>query len=185
MAAFRMLAETRVPTRIELWVEYLLGVPERFERDDADLMLVVDYVGDAEHEARALSDVPMVLLAHRSHALASMQQVTRTDLADHVELVVEDSRHAAPPTSPRLSLGSPHLFRLSDFSSKRRALLSGVGFGWMPEHLITSDLASGELVELGFAEGSRFVFRPQLVHRRTRRLGRAAALFIELLLEGV
>lgn len=183
MHAFRKLAEEKAPTRIELWVEYLMGVSERFERDDADLMLVLDYVGDAEHEARALADVPMVLLAHRKHPLAAMERVSRSDLVDHVELAVEDSRHDAPPRTPRLSLGSPHLFRLSDFSSKRRALLSGVGFGWMPEHLITDDLSTGELVELAFVEGSRFVFRPQLVHRRTRPLGRAAALFIELLLQ--
>lgn len=182
MRALRRLAEARTPTRIELWVEYLFGVQERFENDEADLMLVLDFEGaGAGHVARALPEVPMILLCHREHELSALEQVGRADLAEHVELIVEDSRRGAPPRSPRLSLGSPHIFRLSDFSSKRRALLSKVGFGWMPEHLVTADRASGELVPLKFEEGVHFSFRPHLVQRERGTPGRAASLFVELL----
>ena len=63
--------------------------------------------------------------------------------------------------------------------SKRLAALSGVGFGWLPEHLIGGDLAAGTLVPVG---GQQWTYHPKLVHRAGRPLGRAATLFVEALL---
>ena len=79
-------------------------------------------------------------------------------------------------------LGSQHVIRLSDFHAKRLALLDGVGFGWLPLHLAEADLARGELVLLDLPEGNRWTYQPQLITRRDAALGRAASLFIALLL---
>jgi DNA-binding transcriptional LysR family regulator len=98
-----------------------------------------------------------------------------------VELVVEDSAKQSVSGAPgRLWLGSPHVMRLSDFAMKRLALLEGVGFGWMPVHLVDHDLAQRHLVPLRFVEGGKHAFAPQLAWRRTVPLGRAAKWFLEL-----
>jgi len=54
LTALKTLAEERIPTRIQLKVEFLKGVQYRFERDDADLMLVKDY----EPRPQLLSENP-------------------------------------------------------------------------------------------------------------------------------
>ncbi|APR76006.1 Transcriptional regulator, LysR family protein [Minicystis rosea] len=192
MRAFRRLEARGVPTRVQLAVEYLGGVRERFERERADLMMVLDFAGDELHIAEPLPPLEMILVARRDHPVHAGghagghagRRVDRADLAAHVELTVSDSRRDGAPPLGRLSLGSSQLFRLSDFHSKREALLEGVGLGWMPRDLIARDLARGTLRPIDFREGPRHVFHPHIVRRRGVPLGRAArALYDEILEE--
>lgn len=182
MTAVRAVSALEAPTRLRLRVEYLTGVRSRFEADDATLMLVIDWPGDPEMVAAALPPVQVVLLAHREHALHQLGRAPeRADLRGHVELFVADSRPPQPAT-PRLALGSGHVFELSDFYSKREALLAGVGFGWLPAHLARGPMATGALTPLALAEGHMYTFEPFLVHRRDLRPGRAARVFMESML---
>jgi DNA-binding transcriptional LysR family regulator len=181
MRAMRRLTQEGVPTRLSLRVEYLGGVRERFDEQSADLMLTLAFAGDARHAATPLAPIEMVLVARAKHPVLEAPRLDRAALAQHVELVVEDSsRHSEARTRP-LSLGSAQVFRLSDFHSKREALLEGVGIGWMPLHLVDDLLRRGRLVELPLGKASRHVFVPHLVHRRGTPPGRAARRFVELL----
>jgi DNA-binding transcriptional LysR family regulator len=184
MAAMRAFVDRQLPTRVQLVVEYLTGVVERFRESEAAIMLVLDYEGDQELSAIPLPKVDMFLLAHRDHALNQTgQSVDRAELARHVELVVADSSQRSSGASHRLFLGSPHLFELSDFHSKRQALLGGVGYGWLPNHLAAPHMKSGELVTIPFEEGSVHTFDPHLVYRKDPPLGAAGRLFMELFLK--
>lgn len=173
------------PTHVQLRVEHLGGVRERFREIRADFMIVLDHAGDDRLVARPLAPVEMRLVVRPDHPLMigrkRRARVDRAALAHHVELLVEESRRDALPGPGPLSLGSPHVVRLSDFHSKRLALLEGAGFGWMPVHLVEGDLARGRLVPVGFVEGDRHVFVPHLAWRRVVPLGRAARRFLELL----
>ncbi len=174
MRALRSLADQAAPTRVQLAVEYLGGVRERFERERADLMVVLDFAGDEHHIADPIAPIELLLVARRDHAIHAGGPVGRADLAGHVELSVADSRREGAPPVARLALGASQIFRLGDFHSKREALLEGVGLGWMPRHLIERDLARGTLRVIDFREGPRHVFHPHLVHRRAVPLGRTA-----------
>ena len=77
----------------------------------------------------------------------------------------------------------PHVFELSDFRSKQEALVGGVGFGWMPAHMIVDELENGILKPLPFEEGHTFIFTPQLVTRRDKPLGSGGRLFAEYIEE--
>ncbi|MGE0324958.1 MAG: LysR family transcriptional regulator [Polyangiaceae bacterium] len=189
LEAMKGLVQRGLPTRVDLRVEYLSGVRERFEAQRGDLMFVLDFAGDARHVARPLSPVCMQLVVSPSHPLAPARvkrqlKRTRAELAQHVELMVEDSG-SAPSASNlgRLSLGSPHVLRLGDFHAKLQALISGIGFGWMPQHLVKHALKRKQLVLLPFEEAEEHRFIPHLSWRRARPLGRAAELFLELLAE--
>ncbi|MCZ7680758.1 MAG: substrate-binding domain-containing protein [Sandaracinaceae bacterium] len=151
--AIARLKQAGVPTRVGLRVEYLEGVRERFDEREADLMLSLAFAGDARHVAEPLAPIEMVLLAGRGHALAKAAKVERAALAQHVELVVEDSsRRREAHTSP-LALGCAQVFRLSDFHSKREALLEGAGVGWMPRHLVVDALREKRLALVPFGGG--------------------------------
>lgn len=181
MRALSRFNEDDIPTRMRLKVEYLNGVKSRFQRDKADLMLVLDWIGDTQHITRPLPPVEMCLVVKNDHRLAQLTDpIERSHLTKYVELVVTDSSEEKVKHH-RLSLGGADVFELSDFHSKRQALLEGVGFGWMPLHLASDDLKRGSLIELNFVEGSRYRFSPCLVRRINDTLGRSARLFIEYL----
>lgn len=178
-ALLRALADEQVPTRVQLTVEFLGGVQDRFEADNADLMLVKDFTPGAHLLSRPLAPVPCVLVAAAGHPLAGAKGLERSDLHAHVELSVHDSSRSSRTVNPHL-LGSPRIFYLSDFNTKRHALQEGLGFGWLPVYLAAEDLAAGRLVELAYRPGSRFVFTPALVQPADRPLGRTGQRFLAL-----
>jgi DNA-binding transcriptional LysR family regulator len=179
--ALKSLIVSAVPTSIQIKVEFLGGVQDRFERDRADLMLVKDYARSDALIEHALPAVDVVLVAAEGHPLVSGSgPLSLADLQRHVELTVHDSSESKRLTDVRL-FGGPRVFYLSDFSTKKQAVSMGLGFGWMPLYLIEAELARGWLREVPYESGSRYRFTPMLVHPRDRPLGRAGRLLLELL----
>lgn len=182
MRALRRFTRRGLPTQARVVVEYLSGVPQRFAREEADMMLVLDHRPDAALVARPLPPVEMVLLAHRGHPLhARKKPLDRRALAEYVEVSVGDSGDDPTHRMRRLYVGSPQVLEVSDFHAKRVALRSGVGFGWLPLHLAERSLARGTLRPVGFEAGDRYRFQPHLVYRRDAPLGRGGMLFLSML----
>jgi len=180
----RAFTEREIPTRIRLDVEYRYGVPDRFEADKAQLMLILDFQdAEAALDGTPLGALELVLVASPEHPLAGSDAWSDGLAETCLELVVRDSSPRLAQTAPRSFTGSQHIVCLSDFHSKRLALLEGVGFGWIPSHLVEADLESGALVRLQRPEGSSWTYHPRLVHRTTEPLGRGARLFVDLLRE--
>ncbi len=178
MRALKRFTAADLPTTVELRVEYLGAVRARFEADGADLMLTVDQVSDASLVIQPMAAMEMVLVVHRSHPLAAHRgSCRRADFHSYVELLVAPASARDMPHVRRLFFGGPHVFELSDFHSKLEALREGVGFGWMPSHLVSEHLNTGELVRPEFDEGNTHLFTPQLAFRSDYPLGRAAKLF--------
>jgi DNA-binding transcriptional LysR family regulator len=169
LSALKTLATERVPTRIQVKVEFLGGVQYRFEKDDADLMLVKDYEARPRLKAETLPPIECVLCVASSHPLAGAKSVSLAELHQHVELSVQDSSEQG---DDRHMFGGERVFYLSGFVAKKQALQMGLGFGWMPTYLVSPELKSGVLRELRFVGGSRYRFTPLLVHRIDRPLGR-------------
>ncbi|MDH0449073.1 MULTISPECIES: LysR family transcriptional regulator [Shewanella] len=182
MTALKRMAEHQIPTKIQLNMEFLGGVQHRFERDNADLMLVKDYRTGPYYHPQPLPAITSVLVTSASHPLAQQKHISLPELQQHVELTIEDS---SPNKTYRdeLQFGGDKVFYLSGFIMKKNALLKGLGFGWLPDFLVQEELLSGELVEVDFVGGSRYTFTPQLVSTLERPLGRAGKLFTELILE--
>jgi len=183
LRALKQLADEGVPTRVQLKIEFLRGVQHRFEKEQADLMLVKEYQPSAQLQAQAQAELECVLCVAPEHALARLAAETGRplcldELQDHVELSVQDSSDQG---SDRQMFGGERVFYLSGFVAKRQALLMGMGFGWMPRYLVDESLAAGQLVELPYQGGSRFRFTPWLVQRLDRPPGRAGQRLIELL----
>lgn len=178
MRALDTIVHEDIPTQIQVKIEFLGGVQYRFEQDDADIMLVKDFVPEPRLQAEPLSEVSSVLVTCREHPLSDLESVSLSDLHDHVELTVHDSSE-----SDRMDplFGGSRVFYLSDFAAKLRAIEMGIGFGWLPTHLIEDRLERGKLVEVAYEGRSRFSFTPMLVHRTDRRLGRCGRRLVDQL----
>jgi DNA-binding transcriptional LysR family regulator len=126
-----------------------------------------------------LNPIGAELVVHTSHPLAKLKRAEAADLEAHMLLTVRGS-------DPRLELPTAGLeprsvVHLNDFWAKRAALLAGLGFGWMPVHLVRDELRRKTLRRVDFTGGATHEFRPRLVRRRGRTLGRAAQALVEAL----
>jgi DNA-binding transcriptional LysR family regulator len=185
MLVIEELMSREVPTVIDLQTEFLGGVPERFEREEAELMLVKDFdANQDEYVSCQLPNVHCVLVAASSHPILqkSPDKVSLHDLRPYLELNIQIASEGAVRMLDK-RVGVPRVLNLSGFYAKKEALLRGLGFGWIPRALIADELADGRLAVVPLDEGDHFQFTPSLMHRKDRPLGRAGALFRELLIE--
>jgi DNA-binding transcriptional LysR family regulator len=163
LEAVRVLREREAPTRVMLSVDSLDGVETRFLAEQAQLMVTVLPPRSAEFTTEALPRLSARLVAHKRHPLAKLPRVTEAELGRHVLLTVRGS-------DPRLQLATSSLdqqssVHLSDFHAKKAAILSGIGFGWLPDWLIAEELAAKTLVPLKLPQGSVHAFHPRLAWR--------------------
>ncbi|MFU8806775.1 MAG: LysR substrate-binding domain-containing protein, partial [Bradymonadaceae bacterium] len=183
MQVLKILGEEEVPTLIQIKVEFLGGVQYRFERDDAHIMLTKDFEAGPEFLAHAMPAVPCMLVAASGHALVAEEPelLELSDLHRYVEITVQDSSESRVKDT-RMFSGS-RVYYLSDFFTKRQALLMGMGYGWMPMYLVSEDIEQDRLREVPYSGGSRYEFTPALVHGAHRPLGPTGQRFLALLRE--
>lgn len=178
LAVISGLARDGARTVVQVAAEFLGGVEERFARDDADVMITLLPPQTPGLVTVKLPPLKARLVAHKRHPLAALSRVTLADLDAHVLVTVRGS-------DPRLQLSTVSLedrstVHLPDFASKKSAILQGIGFGWLPDHLIARELSRGELVALPLARGGTHAFEPRLC-RRDRPLGHAAKRLVDAL----
>jgi DNA-binding transcriptional LysR family regulator len=177
------LVSARAPTVLHVSAAFLGGVEAAFEREAADLMVsVVPAVASDGLVVTRLPPLVATLVAARAHPLGRHRgPVEDEQLADHVLLTVRGS-------DPRLELPTAALERratvdLADFHAKRAAILSGIGYGWLPAHLCADELRAGRLRVVRYRRGSQHRFAPRLYQRAGARPGPAARRLIDALVE--
>lgn len=179
--ALSTLVNANIPTRIQLKTEFLGGVQYRFNQDRADLMLVKDYQSNQNLGEILLPAMNVMLCASAHHPLSQEKNLELWQLQEHIELSVNDSSQADKPIQDQRVFGCERVFFLSDFRSKHEALCKGLGFGWMPEHIVEEDLQQKRLIELDYKHGSRYSFHPKLVYRLDTPLGPTAEKLVQTL----
>ena len=174
------LAREKVPTRLRVTTEFLGGVEEAFTRDDADLMVSVLPPQTVALRGDPMAPIRALLVARKDHPLVRRgAAVSDDDLCAEVLLMVRGD-------DPRLQLSTASLavstvVHLNDFHGKKTSLLEGLGYGWMPEHLIAPELRRGTLARVRWKAGSAHTFQPHVYHRAHRTLGKAARRVLDAL----
>jgi DNA-binding transcriptional LysR family regulator len=119
--------------------------------------------------------VEILPVAAAGHPLASEPGPLGRDLLrEHVQLVLTDKSGLTRGRDYRVM--SARTWRLADLGAKHAMLLAGLGWGYMPTHLVTGDIAEGRLVELTLAaglDGARANLPMIILHRRSTVLGPA------------
>jgi DNA-binding transcriptional LysR family regulator len=94
-----------------------------------------------------LLTVRMAMVVSPQHPLASHEAPIRTALlAEHLQLVHTD--RSDMQQDRELGLLSPRTWLLAHLGAKLAFLRAGFGFGFLPQHVVEADLASGELVQI-------------------------------------
>ncbi|GGY69960.1 LysR family transcriptional regulator [Pseudoduganella albidiflava] len=116
--------------------------------------------------------VTMMPVCAPFHPLARYEGVVPTAaLREHLQLVLTDRS----PLTAGQDFGVLGLrdWRLADLHSKHALLRGGLGWGSMPEAMISEDLGSGRLVRLNLQDGAALQYPLFVIHRADNQLGPA------------
>lgn len=98
-------------------------------------------------ERHWLREAEMVTVCAPSYPLASTPTPIPVDeFGRHTQIVVTDNRPGAEKTQQ--GVAGKRQWLVNDLGAKRDLLRAGLGWGHLPRHLVSEDLASGQLIEL-------------------------------------
>jgi DNA-binding transcriptional LysR family regulator len=99
-----------------------------------------------------LSAVEFVAVAHPEHPLHQMQRVlTFQDLESQLQVVIRDSGRQQPRDVGWL--GAEQRWTVGSLATAATFVSSGLGFAWLPRHLIERELKEGLLKALPLDQG--------------------------------
>lgn len=120
-------------------------------------------------ERRALGRVEMVTVCAVNHPLAKLGQVNRQQLARHRQLLIAPQESGYPGGEPI----SPQIWRADSFYAMAELLMRGLGWAWLPRHVVQYPTYHAQMVELS-SEWTPPALVVELVWRRDEPLGPAA-----------
>lgn len=115
------------------------------ERVDMAISEIIDV--DDRLERVQIGTAHLVPVAAGGHLLSRIGALSRSDLINHVQVVVESRSPKWKDTTLGVAEGA-HIWRVPDFAMKRRLLVEGLGWGHMPLEWVQTDLEQGRLVQL-------------------------------------
>ncbi|MBX7514936.1 LysR family transcriptional regulator [Qipengyuania sp. GH38] len=162
---------------LRLQVEALGAVAACLLEGGADLGIGGPVLADhPELERQAIGAVELVPVAAPDHALARAG-IAPGESRKHLQLVLTDR---SPLTEGReFSVLSPESWRLADLGAKHALLKEGIGWGNMPRHMVSGDLAEGRLCELDLPEKPGADYTLNAIWRRDMRPGPATSWLID------
>lgn len=137
-------------TRIQLSEVVMSGTDEALLEGRADLAVATSvppgFIGDK------LLDIEFVAVAGAGHALARRGTLALDDLRGERQIVIRDSGVRSRRDAGWL--GAEDRFTVSQLSTARTLVAAGIGFAWLPRHMVAAGLAGGELVALPLDRGA-------------------------------
>lgn len=135
---------------------------------DLGLLFYHDQIPEAL-ERRVVGSVEMVTVCGVNHALAKETYVTCQHLAQHRQLLMSTQTSVYPGSEA----ASPLVWRADSFYVLAEWLMSGLGWAWLPRHIVQYPTYQQQMVELA-SEWTPPALVVELVWRRDEHLGPAA-----------
>jgi DNA-binding transcriptional LysR family regulator len=164
--------------RVRLREEVLSGVEELLIEGVADLAIsgfsIPGYLGTE------MSNVEFVAVAHPEHALHRMnRELSFQDLESQMQVVIRDSGRQQPRDVGWL--GAEQRWTVGSLATASSFVGSGLGFAWLPRHMIERELAEGVLKQLPLEQGGSRHPTFYLYSNKDKPLGPATQILVELL----
>lgn len=164
-------------TEMQVSDAVLSGAEEAITENRADV--VVTAVLPADHMGQLLLTINFIAVASPSHPLFALDRpLTTDDLIRHVQVVVRDSGVKHPRDEGWL--GAERRCTLSSMEASLATVKAGLGYAWLPEHLISDAIQQSVLRELPLAVGGSRAVPLNLVLVRPQTAGPAAHAAIEI-----
>lgn len=184
LSALRDFSVAHPNTVVQLQEVILSGADEAMLAGSADLVIgtrvPAGFLGDL------LMSVDFVAVAHPGHPLHQLgREITDKDLESELQVVIQDSGRRNPRSDGWL--GSERRWTVTSLETALASVCGGLGFAWLPEHLVLQSLEAGMIKPLPLCAGQRrqvslhlMFVQPELAGPATRQL----AEFIRASLQG-
>uniref|UniRef100_UPI0025888FF9 substrate-binding domain-containing protein n=1 Tax=Pseudomonas sp. TaxID=306 RepID=UPI0025888FF9 len=164
--------------RVRLREEVLSGVDEVLTEGVADLAIsgyaIAGYLGTE------MSAVEFVAVAHPDHALHRLNRpLSFQDLESQLQVVIRDSGRRQPQDVGWL--GAEQRWTVGSLATAATFVGSGLGFAWLPRHLIERQLRENVLKPLPLEQGGSRHPVFYLYSNKDKPLGPATQILVELL----
>ena len=166
--------------RVMLREEVLSGVEEALIDGKADLaisgLILPSQLGTD------LANVAFVAVAHPDHPLHRLQrELSYQDLENQLQIVTRDSGRRQQRDVGWL--GAEQRWTVGSLATAATFVSSGLGFAWLPQHMISRELTEGTLKPLPLSNGARREMRFFLYPNKDRQMGPATRILSDLLLQ--
>ncbi len=150
LQALSQFTQVAPQTRVQLSEVVLSGADEALLEQRADILIGTrvpgGYLGDL------LLNVDFIAVAHPDHALHRLgRSLSSEDLKREMQIVLRDSGTVSPRDEGWL--GSARRWTVSSMETSLAMVADGLGFAWLPRHLIRKHLEEGSLWPLPLNEG--------------------------------
>ncbi len=167
------LQQSEIPTEIKASAAFLDEVEKRFQSENADLMLTILPHQQLMGPSINLKPIKMYLVCHKNHPLNKEEgSLSVEDLNRHIYISVRGSIAGLGLSTEQLEFSSSII--VNDFYSKKKAIMKGLGYGWMPHYLIQDEMTAGSLIRVKTEISSEHRLLPRLYHRDRKLLGKGA-----------
>ena len=165
-------------TQLQLIDTVLTGSQDAILDQQADLVITghvpKGYLGEP------LAEITLLPVCHPLHPLATVANgLAQTDLSQELQIVIKDT--GREPKELTGWLKAEQRWTVNNFHEAIGILLSGLGFAWLPLHLVDPLLQQKRLHRLQLQESSVRKFFTHLVIPNPERLGPSATLLLECL----
>ena len=136
--------------QIDVKEEVMNGTWEALIEDRVDLVIGAPAPVPSQKGIHAIKmkELYSVLVVSKSHRLSKVKSPIQTsELSKYRSVVVHDSAKNEIPWSINIIEGSQH-FYVSTIAHKLEAIMSGIGIGYLPTHIVQKYIISGELTEI-------------------------------------
>lgn len=180
MAALKQFVPLSRGTRVQLNEVVLSGADEALLEGRADLVIGAHvpqgFLGDQ------LIEVEFICVANPGHELHQLdRELTLDDLRRGLQVVIRDSGiHLKRDMG---WLGAAHRWTVTSIDKAVEALLSGLGFGWVPLHQVQAHIEQGRLKPLPMREGQRRLAKLYMIFGHPDQVGPATQQLAEILQE--
>jgi DNA-binding transcriptional LysR family regulator len=170
MQALKLFEPRSRGTRVQLTEVVLSGAEDALVSGEADLVIGAGtppgFLGDH------LITIDFIAVANPEHALHNLKHpLTGDDLEKHLQVIIRDSGYLR-----KIDFGwlqAHHQWSVSSIDTALTAISSGLGFGWLPSHVISSHIESSKLKPLPLREGQRYRASLQMIYGDSEHAGPA------------
>ncbi|GAA4326302.1 LysR family transcriptional regulator [Pigmentiphaga soli] len=182
LRALKRFTAAAEQTRVQMSEVVLSGADEALLQQKADIVIGTripsGFLGDL------LIDVEFTAVAAPEHPLHGLgRALTTDDLKGHMQVVLRDSGTLKPRDDGWL--GAPRRWTVSSMETSMAMLGAGLGFAWLPTHLLRRELDAGNLLPLPLDKGRTRRVPLYLIFATPNDVGPATRQLADLLVEVV
>lgn len=166
-------------SRIQIIDTVITGSTEMILEHKADLVIAASPSVPKGYIGEPLTVIQMVPVVGKNHQLAQQPELDLNELSQHLQIVIRDT--ASKPKDVGW-LRAEQRWTVNNFFEAVDILKNGIGFCWLPEHLIDGLLKQGVLIRLTIAQSSARIVPLALVTPKEETLGPGSRQLRELLL---